>query len=539
MRVWLYGRWKRSGLFAGFRERLHLHFSVIYPMREEMAEKKAVNITFIQIAVFLAGGGFLMSFGGRNASYILFCLCILFLLQRYVTYAVFSRELCLLKEEMLAYLSRLTALFASERDLEDALGKAVDERQQRMGTHGTFLSDMMDKNSLSGEKEEYLSQYVGNLATTHLAQLYMVCELTDVYGDSNINGMSSFVTNINYIKENVRGELLLYHKRKNEFAMLSVISFIPFFLMRPMEMWARSVSASLLPYYEGKIELLGTAMVFVFTAVCFYLVQAFELPAEFMSEKSETGRNGFWKKADEKISDIIGKIIYVNYGKSLKKSRFIEEALGISLMDYYRKRLLWGAAGFGLGLFPAAEIFGRGVKTLPVGLFLAAAMSFIPYISAAVKHNGFTKRKKSEVLMLQTVILIMSSIKKITVDDILENMEAFSRCYKKEIEKTVDMYREKGTDCLKEMTQEVTDENMTHIFEGLAACDKVEPDMAFSDLKEERNYYMATLNEEALYTMKNEAALSKMLSFLPFCAVVLIKLVIPFVLDGLDKIGSF
>ena len=539
MRAWLYGRWKKSGLLADFRSRIHSYYSVIYPMREELAEKKTVSVAFICIAVFIAGGGFLMSFGGRDASYVVFCLCILILLQRYVTYAIFSREAVKLKEEMLVYLTRLTSSFAADKDLEEALGRAVDEKQPRMANHGNLFCELMDKNALSGEREEYLSQYVRNISTTHLAELYMICEMTDYYGDGRINGFSRFITNINYIKENIREELLLGRKRKNEFAMLAVISFLPFFLMRPIEAWARSVADSLLPYYEGRIELFGTAMVFIFTSVCFYVIQLLEFPSEFETVRVEKSVPVFMKKADEKISDLIRKIIYANYTKSLKKSVFIEEATGEGLVEYYRRRLLWAAAGFLLTAFVCGEAMGLRARVTAPAILAGAVSSFVPYAFVIIRHNAFAGRKKGEILVLETVILILSGIKKITVDEILKNMEDFSVCYKKRIEKAVDLYQEKGTESLAEFVEEEKDDKIAHLFEGLMACDRVEPDEAFTDLKEDRAYYMAILNEEGEFAMKNEAALAKMLSFLPFFAVVLIKLVIPFVLDGLDKIGSF
>ncbi|MCR5785541.1 MAG: hypothetical protein K6G40_07870 [Eubacterium sp.] len=541
MRVWLYGLWKRRGLMSDLRERMYSHYSVIYPLREETVRKKVMNCVFISAAVFILGGGFLLSFGGRDVSYLMFCLFILILLQRFVIYGIFSRDEEKLKEELLEYLSHLTGSYASDKSLEEAVIKAVNEKHTKMATHGNMLNELMDKNALSGEREEYLSRYVKSIATTHLAQLYMVCEMTDKYGDTSMGSFSGFVTNINYIKENVRGELLMMKKRKNEFAMLGFISFLPFFLMRPMEMWARSVSDSLIPYYDGRIGIMGSAIVFVFTAVCFYLVQSFEYPSEFNVSKRAGERHlpKWLEILDEKFSRFMQRIIYGNYERSLKKARFIEEGTGKSLMEYYKSRLFSAVTGaFFAGIILSQASSGIWKGTLII-LAAGATFSFLPYASAIIKHNNFTERKKTEVLMLQTVILILTQIKQMSVEVLLKNMEDFSFCYKTMIEKASDLYMECGAKGLTDVALDKSERELSHIFEGIISCDKVSVDKAFSDLKEERAYYAATLIEEKSHIMRNEAALSKMLSFLPFSVVVIIKLVVPFVMDGLSKIGTF
>lgn len=541
MSSFLYGLWKRSGLFSQYRERLYGYFSAIYPFQNLTIQKRIMQLMAVIIVSGLISAVFLFSFGGLSPAYAIFCLCIIILVQRYVVYGIFFREQQQLKKQLLTYLTRLGNIYASTKDLEIAVYKAIDEKDTRMATHGNLLNELLDKNALSGGRDEYLSQYVRSIETTHLAQLYMICEMTDTYGDNKKNGYSNFLMNISYIKENVRMELILMQKRKNEFAMLGIISFLPFFLMRPIEHWARGVSDSLVPYYDGMMGMAGTAIVFIMVCVCFYIVQCFQFPAEFnnVNVSAPVKLPHFMHGIDMGINGLLQRKMYRSYEKSMKKARFIEEAGCGSLITHYRKRIFFGVAAGAITVIAVSEIHLRIYYGIIIFILAVALGSALPEAMVIIKHNDYQHRKESEILDLQTIILMLVNIKQMTIENLLRNMEDFSFCFKTAVEKAVDLYQESGVKSLELVLEEESSAQFEHLIEGLITCDKVPADEAFADLGEERSYYMKQRQEETEFTLRNQSALTQMLSFLPFSVVVIIKLVVPFVLDGLSAIGTF
>ena len=60
---------------------------------------------------------------------------------------------------------------------------------------------------------------------------------------------------------------------------------------------------------------------------------------------------------------------------------------------------------------------------------------------------------------------------------------------------------------------------------------------AFEDVEMDRRYYIEKHKQENLFYIEQRGAISKFISFIPLCAVVLINLIIPFVLEGMQQLS--
>jgi len=77
------------------------------------------------------------------------------------------------------------------------------------------------------------------------------------------------------------------------------------------------------------------------------------------------------------------------------------------------------------------------------------------------------------------------------------------------------------------------------LMDNFRACDYMSISMAFSDVENEREYYIMKHKQDNDFLVEERSMIAKVLSFVPICAVIITKLIIPFVVEGIGKIGMF
>ena len=125
---------------------------------------------------------------------------------------------------------------------------------------------------------------------------------------------------------------------------------------------------------------------------------------------------------------------------------------------------------------------------------------------------------------------------KVTIEQIISELERFAKVFKIILERISDRYTYKGNDVFVEAKLEANFRPFERLMDGFIACDNTYIYDAFDDLEKDRRYFLDRHKQENDRIIEDKTTIAKLLSFIPLCAVIIIKLIIPFVLYGMTSL---
>ncbi len=141
---------------------------------------------------------------------------------------------------------------------------------------------------------------------------------------------------------------------------------------------------------------------------------------------------------------------------------------------------------------------------------------------------------ENEVMQFQTIILMLMKIERVNVEMILEWLERYSNIFREPITRCVNNYEAGAWEALEELKNDINNEQMIRIVEGLqSAVEKIPIHEAFDELDNEREYYQEKRKESNERLIKRKGMIGKAIGFAPLIGLFVGYLIIPLVLIGL------
>jgi hypothetical protein len=442
------------------------------------------------------------------------------------------------EEKLLAeqehFLDELASAYGRRGDMLEAL----EESMQLCGGEGAGeLLRMLD--ALRGELGE---EYDFHGKNTYFLLLYTLCDTIRSYGDQQIGGVSLFVHNIRYIKEEVRLELLRRQEGRYAFLGLLSLCIIPFFFAIPMQRWCLSISESLGRFFTGSYGFVTLLLCFFLTASAAALVQELQYPRFAAGGTTLAARLLDFPAVFVPVDKHIAR----HYSRYLKKNETLKVLQGFgNIREFLVRKLLAAllAAGgyllllFGYGLAGGSgRVAARALLLLP---FLMLAGYEAPDVWLLVLQGRVEQEKAQETLRFETLLLIVMHYGRITVEEILRSLERFSVIFSRALQRAVDDFSYRRDQSLEQLKEDLGYEPAGKLVDALIACDDIPVSQAFYDLEGERAYNMEQYKQKAAALQREKAALARIIAFLPFVALLALRLLIPFVLEGLTELKSY
>ena len=181
---------------------------------------------------------------------------------------------------------------------------------------------------------------------------------------------------------------------------------------------------------------------------------------------------------------------------------------------------------------------GCGIYFIPVAATAGVVyhVGYIWYIK--VKRHLMAMEKEDEIIRFQGIILMLMHADRITVDQILMQMERFAVNFKMQIEEISDKLSYKGMSVFKEVKEQTEYLPFSRLLDGFIACDDMYICKAFEDVELDRKYYIEKHKQDNQLYIEQRGAVAKFISYIPLCAVAIVKLVIPFVVEGMRQMAS-
>lgn len=253
--------WIRNRFYQ-MKQRMFLY----YPRDEETVNKKALFLCFKVWGVFLLGSLYfsLTIHGGYEE--VCLAICIFYMFYRYILSRAMDKESRMLLEGMGNFLGELRLQYSYSGRIEEALEECLDRTEGVMYLHGKMVLDCLDDEDL---EEHYMSK----APVRFLNQFLILCKSNFLYGDSQKDGKSVFLTNIGIVKESVEAELLKKKKIGHLFSGLLFTCMLPIGFIPIIERWAISNMEELKVYYYGTYGMITTLLLCLFTLLAYELVR--------------------------------------------------------------------------------------------------------------------------------------------------------------------------------------------------------------------------------------------------------------------------
>lgn len=452
------------------------------------------------------------------------------------------------------FLDELAGQYAKRGDMIEALEESV----QSCGLDSSKeLLQMIDE--LRSERgPEDGGYFGGSVHHACVLLLFTLCYTIRSFGDLQVQGVSLFVHNIRYIKEEVRTELLRRQEGRYAFLGLTSLCVVPFFFSIPIQLWSASISTGLNRFYTGTYGFI-TLMVCFFLAV-FGVICVKELQYPTMPDRKKRTLSMRILEVSP-VAMLVDKQIASHYSRYLKRNEKLKELQGFGNIREFLVQKLICAIGCGglMGLLlmgcvisrtsqlttgipqilrGTAGIFTEGMQVL---LLLGASLIgyFLPDAWAVILHVRVGQQKSEETLRFETLLLIVRHYRMITVEEILRWMERFSSVFSRALQRAVDDFSYRRRDSLEQLKEDLSYEPAIKLVDALIVCDDIPVSQAFYDLEGERAYHMQQHRQKAADLQREKAAFARVIAFLPFVALLALRLVIPFVLEGLTQLNSY
>ena len=459
----------------------------------------------------------------------------------------YETEEKLLREQE-RFLDELAGQYAKRGDMLEALEESIQicgSRAQRE------LMGFVDAMRAEGRPEDsgYFDSSTKNAC---FLLLFTLCYTIRTFGDLQIQGVSLFVHNIRYIKEEVRMELLHRQEGRYAFLGLTALCVIPFFFSIPIQLWSASVSKGLHRFYAGTYGFITLTMCFILAVLCSICVQELQYPTMPERKKHTVAMRLLQIPMLSMIVDIH---IAAHYSRYLKKNEALKELQGFgNIREFLVQKAVCAltTAVFILLIAEGCHIAGAANRVLGMaghgatgmGILVIAILSavigyFLPDAWVVILQVRTDQQKSEETLRFETLLLIVRHYRMITVEEILRWMERFSVVFSRALQRAIDDFSYRRRDSLEHLREEIAYEPAVRLVDALIMCDEISVTQAFYDLEGERAYHMEQHRRKAESLQREKAAFARVIAFLPFVALLVLRLVVPFVLEGLTQLNTY
>lgn len=459
-----------------------------------------------------------------------------------------------------------------------------------------------------------------------------VCAIIREDGDELAGGYSVFQRNLQYLKEEIRENLLLCKAKMHGFMGLDLLAVLPVCFLPIVRIWAIRVSDGLAAYYYGSYGMLSTVLLFAGTIGIYGLILWLLLPEEEQKNRYQLEK---WLLQFPWITNLLDRYVKKHYTKCLQKNEQIKQLQGFgNIRAFLMKKICFFTVAFvGSVLFltayqnvqrtqilSQAKIPSYQLMVLPekaqeqvkekyqnlvkqiaavtekeqetvfkktleqmtlwkeikqellageseqsagelenalysqleayqkirlcwyhilMTLVVAVLAAQIPELLLAAEQWKSREKRMSECLRLQTVVLLLIHYEKTTVEEILGQMENFAVLFKSQMAEAVDHFSYHRMETLQRLKQEIPDEPVQRICDALEFCEELPVEEAFLNLEDERAYFLKKNMEERKNYQGECIALAKMVAYLPLFLLIILKLVIPFVAEGLSELHAY
>ncbi len=266
---WLYRIFSQTPVLKRFYAKIRTNLEIKYPADELSIRRKTTLtmakgvclalVVIVAIIIMAQGDVFFMAMG-------------IFMTYFFFTYLLTRFEENLdtkLLIQLGDFITDIRHHYSAQGNVEDAIYDTLDETPYEMGLHATKIYRILNSTNVEDEVDKYTDIAPNNFILTLVA----ICATIKEYGDKKLaDGQSLFLTNINYLKEEINVEMIRRRRNNFLFSGLITLTLLPLFFLKAIEMWGTGNIAEMADFYQGTAGTVVMCLIFILTLVVYQLI---------------------------------------------------------------------------------------------------------------------------------------------------------------------------------------------------------------------------------------------------------------------------
>lgn len=235
--------------------------------------------------------------------------------------------------------------------IDEAIYDSIESCDYEISIHANKMYEVLTASNVDYELNKYYDIVPNKFIKTFLALCYTVQK----FGDRVIGDSSMFLSNLNYLRQEINLELLKRQKLRYLFSNLSIIGMLPIFFIKPLENWAVNSMPEFIAYYKGAYGFVVQILLFLIVILCYQLINKMQTTRQDETQLFGNFENKILRLSF--VSSMVDRVIAKQYSKTKRLEKLlIFSNTKISVEQFYLKRLLYGILGFGITIIVVFNI---------------------------------------------------------------------------------------------------------------------------------------------------------------------------------------
>lgn len=267
-------------------------------------------------------------------------LVVVVMLQDQISRFFVSRMENALLKEFTLFLTIVRHKYNEHHMVDEAIYDAIDEVSYNMARQATRMYETLTDEFLSVE------DYYDVAPNRYFKSFVALSQLVLKFGDQKIGDGSSFLKNLNYLKQEISMELLQKQKINYLLSSMTLMTILPLFFVKPLEKWAMNSMPDLMNYYEGRYGYIAIIILFVLVVLSYQLIiRLRKIDHHHTLERYELPKVKI-------LTRFIQRYINTHYNKAIHLDKTIKlTGQNESVESFYYRRVIWGVTLFVITIF--------------------------------------------------------------------------------------------------------------------------------------------------------------------------------------------
>lgn len=305
--------------------------------------RKTIRFTLISVGITLFVFVFLVIFS-TNIYLMIISVFTVYILHKQILTAMVERIDNKLLKQFGSFLENVRHHYHEHGMIDEAIFDSIDECGYEISLHANLLYEVLTSANVEERVEQYNETAPNKYMKTFLSISYLVMR----FGDRTADGKSIYLTNLNYLKQEINLELLRREKLSYLFQSLSAIAVLPIFALKPLEKWAISNIPELIEYYDGAYGFVCVIVLFVLAFGAYQLIT--KLQSSITYAPIDNSLFDFLLRL-KFIRNAVEGMIERNFYKAAKYDRLLKKTgAEISVNRFYARQIGFAVIAFVLSL---------------------------------------------------------------------------------------------------------------------------------------------------------------------------------------------
>ncbi|HEX2945642.1 MAG TPA: hypothetical protein VHT96_06780 [Clostridia bacterium] len=400
-----YNKLTRIGLAKRYLLKIRKRIEILEQSDNWTVSRKTIKFALVSIgipAVMLA----LLLMMQIDLYYLIICILTIVLIHNSILSLLIDRIENRLLASLEKFIGDVRHHYHEHGMIDEAIYDSIEDCKYEMSIHAARMYEVLTSSSVDDELEKYNDMAPNKYFSSFLSNCYIVQK----FGDKIVDGESMFLTNLNFIKQEIQMEMLKRRKLEYVFSSLSVIAVVPIFTLKPLERWGVQNMPELKDYFGGPYGFVSEILMFLLVILSYELIRRLKKSYEYQEDEG-----AYLLKMLEVpfIRVLILKMMYKNNKKCMEIAELMKKSGSHQPVGaFYLKRVLTAM----LGIVVCTALFVQSHN-------IARQNMLEPLRDEQVKTTRVNKAASEQLKKLDREIIMKFSSQNASFEDIVREVE--------------------------------------------------------------------------------------------------------------------